>query len=304
MKWKDKKVGVIMGGFSEEREVSLKTGKAVVDALREKGYTADPIIADRDIWEKIKESRCQVAFIALHGPMGEDGAVQGLLEWMGIPYAGSGVLGSALAMNKTMSKEIFLRHGIPTASFRTLFKGDLAGMEEVRKDLSLPCVVKPASQGSTIGLSIVRRAEDLPKALASGFELDNELLLEDFIEGRLLTVGILGETALPVVEIRPKSGFYDYDAKYVKGKTDYLVPAPLPPAVARICQDVALKAHKALRCRGFSRVDLILDGKEHPVVLECNTIPGMTETSLLPMAARAAGMEFGDLLETILETVN
>ena len=293
-----------MGGFSEEREVSLKTGKAVVEALRGRGYEAEPIIADRDLWEKIKESRCQVAFIALHGPMGEDGAVQGLLEWMGIPYAGSRILGSALAMNKTVSKEIFFRHGIPTASFKPVFKGDSRGLEEARRELRLPCVVKPASQGSTIGLSIVRRAEELDAALRVAFEHDNEILLEDFIEGRLLTVGIVGESALPVVEIRPKSGFYDYESKYVKGKTDYLVPAPLSPQVARVCQDVALKAHLALRCKGFSRVDLILDEKENPVVLECNTIPGMTETSLLPMAAKAAGMEFGDLLEKILETVD
>lgn len=304
MKWKNKRVGVIMGGPSRERKVSMKTGRAVVEGLRRKGYEVTPIMADKNIWERIKESRCQMIFIALHGAMGEDGAIQGLLEWMKIPYVGSGVLGSALAMNKTVAKEIFFRHGIPTAPFKSLFKGDSKGLREARRGLRLPCVVKPASQGSTIGLSIVRRPVELDAALRAAFECDNELLLEDFIEGRLLTVGIVGESALPVVEIRPKSGFYDYESKYVKGKTDYLAPAPLSPQVTRACQDAALKAHQALRCKGFSRVDLILDEKENPVVLECNTIPGMTETSLLPMAARAAGMEFGDLLEKILETVD
>lgn len=303
MKWKDKKIGVIMGGFSREREISLKTGNAVLEALRGCGYNAVPLMADRDLWEKIKESQIQVAFIALHGALGEDGAVQGLLEWMDIPYVGSGILGSALGMNKTISKEIFIFHGIPTPAFQAIFKEDPDFLKKAKKDLKLPCVVKPASQGSTLGLSIVRREEELEAAIHKAFEMDEEALLEDFIDGRNLTVGIVGERTLPIVEIKPKSGFYDYEAKYTKGKTDYIVPAPLSLEVEKKCADLALRAHKALRCRGFSRVDLMLDAEANPLVLECNTIPGLTETSLLPMAAKKAGMEFSDLLENILETV-
>lgn len=292
-----------MGGFSSEREVSLKTGNAVVAALKEQGYDVAPIMADRDLWGKIKESRIDVAFIALHGALGEDGAAQGLLEWMGIPYVGSGILGSALGMNKTIAKQIFIFHGIPTPAFQAIFRDDPDFMKKAKKDLDLPCIVKPASQGSTIGLSIVRREEELEAAIRSAFEMDDEVLVEDFIDGRNLTVGIVGERALPIVEIKPKGGLYDYESKYTKGKTDYLCPAPLSPAVEMRCSKLALQAHKVLRCRGFSRVDLMLDAGGNPFVLECNTIPGMTETSLLPMAARQAGMEFGVLLENILDTV-
>ncbi len=293
-----------MGGFSEEREISLKTGNAVVEALNEKGYEVKPVVAGRDVWEKLKESELDVAFIALHGPMGEDGAIQGLLEWMGVPYAGTGILGNALALNKTISKQLFKNHDIPTPDFKPIFKKDPNALEKTKKDLKLPVVVKPASQGSTIGLSIVRLEEELEEALELAFQYDEEIVVEDFIEGALLAVGVVGETTLPIVEIRPKSGLYDYEAKYTKGKTDYLVPAPLALEQQKLCKSIALNAHNALRCRGFSRVDLIINSEGNPTVLEVNTIPGLTETSLLPMAAKQAGMEFGDLLETILETVN
>ncbi|MBI5184236.1 MAG: D-alanine--D-alanine ligase [Nitrospinae bacterium] len=303
MKWKNKKIGVIMGGFSSEREISLKTGSAVAAALKEQGYDVAPIMAGRDLWEKIKESKIDIAFIALHGALGEDGAAQGLLEWMGIPYVGSGILGSALSMNKTIAKEIFIFHGIPTPDFQAIFRDDPDFMEKAKRDLKLPCIVKPASQGSTIGLSIVRREEELEAAILCAFKMDDEVLVEDFIDGRNLTVGIVGERALPIVEIKPKGGLYDYEAKYTKGKTDYLCPAPLSSEAARRCSELALQAHKVLRCRGLSRVDLMLDSGGNPFVLECNTLPGMTGTSLLPMAAKQAGMEFGVLLENILDTV-
>lgn len=292
-----------MGGFSEEREISLKTGNAVVTALTAKGYDVDPIVADWNIWKRIKESKPDVAFIALHGPMGEDGAVQGLLEWMGVPYAGSGILGSAIALNKTISKKLLIFQQIPTPGFASLIKGDSEGLEQIRKNLNLPCVVKPASQGSTIGLTVVRRENRLQAAIELAFDHDDEILVEDFIDGRLLAVGVLGERTLPIVEIIPKSGLYDYEAKYTEGKTDYVVPAPLNFETQKKCEEIARQTHKVLRCNGFSRVDIILDREDNPMVLELNSIPGMTKTSLLPMAAKEAGMDFGDLLENILGTV-
>ncbi len=292
-----------MGGFSEEREISMKTGNAVVTAFKEKGYDVDPIIADRSLWEKIRKSKPDVAFIALHGSMGEDGAVQGLLEWMGIPYVGSGILGSAIALNKTISKQLLTFHEIPTPDFISISRENPEGLELLRKDLKLPTIVKPASQGSTIGLTVVRHENELEAAVQKAFEHDEEVLIEDYIDGRLLAVGVVGEKILPIVEIKPKGGLYDYEAKYTKGKTDYVVPAPLNHETRKRCEELAWKTHKILRCHGFSRVDLILDKDDNPTVLELNTIPGMTETSLLPMAAKEAGMEFGDLLENILGTV-
>jgi len=304
MRWKGKKIGVIMGGSSQEREVSLSTGEAVSEALKRRGHNVTPIIADRRLWEKLRETHVELAFIALHGPMGEDGAVQGLLEWMGIPYVGSRVLGSALGMNKVVSKELLLFHGIPTPDFKAFFRKDYPqGLESGALNWKGPCVVKPASQGSTLGLTVVREEAQLEGAIKQAFEIDEEILVEDFVEGRLLAAGIVGDRDLPLVEIRPKSGIYDYESKYTEGKTDYIVPAPLNPGIRKGCAETALRTHKVLRCRGLSRVDLILDSKGNPMVLECNTIPGMTGTSLLPMAAREAGMEFGELLEAILETV-
>lgn len=297
---KKKKTGVMMGGFSHEREISLKTGKAILKALTEKGYTAIPIDLGDDIAEKLVKEKIECAFLALHGRFGEDGTLQGMLELMRIPYTGSGVLASALAMHKIMSKKFFLCEKIPTPRFE-VFK-----REEIRKDppgkisLPLPVVVKPAREGSTIGISVVRKDEELGPALTKAGEYDEEILVEEFMKGREITVGILENIPLPVIEIVPKSGFYDYHSKYTKGETQYILPARIPREKYLYAQEISLKAFQKLGCSGVARVDLMTDENENPSVIDVNTMPGMTETSLLPMAARYAGIPFEDLVERIL----
>jgi D-alanine-D-alanine ligase len=297
---KKKKTGVMMGGFSHEREISLKTGKAILKALTEKGYTAIPIDVGDDIAEKLVKEKIESAFLALHGRFGEDGTIQGMLELMRIPYTGSGVLASALAMHKIMSKKFFLCEKIPTPRFEVFQR------EEIRKEppgkisLPLPVVVKPAREGSTIGVSIVRKDEELGPALTKAEGYDEEILVEEFMKGREITVGILENIPLPVIEIAPKSGFYDYHSKYTKGETQYILPARIPREKYLYAQEISLKAFQKLGCSGVARVDLMTDENENPSVIDVNTMPGMTETSLLPMAARYAGIPFEDLVERIL----
>ena len=294
------KVAVLMGGRSSEREISLKTGRAVLNALKSKGYDAEPVDpAESSFIDDLR--KFDVAFIALHGRYGEDGTVQGLLELLGIPYTGSGVLASALALNKVHSKIVFEKFAVPTAPY-TFFDTD-----NIPEDspLGYPVVVKPASEGSSIGTSFVHSREEFKKAIEVAFRYDQVVLVEKMLSGKELTVGIVGgkvPRALPVVEIVPSSEFFDYEAKYIPGKTEYLVPAPISQDQATVLQEVALKAHTALGCFGVSRVDIIWDDRLGPQVLEVNTIPGMTETSLLPKAARAAGINFPDLVELILKS--
>jgi D-alanine-D-alanine ligase len=291
-------VGVLMGGHSAEREVSLRTGAAILAALRRCGHRAVGIDAGRDLPQQLARRKVGVAFIALHGRGGEDGTVQGLLECLGIPYTGSGVLGSALAMDKKQSKWIFRAHGLPTPDFEVLAAG-VRGAWPLER-LETPVVVKPVCEGSTVGMSVVRSRGALAKALATAFRYDPEVLVEAFVPGRDLTVGVLGDTALPAVEMRPRGGFYSYRAKYTSGATEYLVPAPLTDRQAARTGELALAAHRALGCRGASRVDFRLDERGRPLLLEVNTIPGMTETSLLPKAASAAGIGFDELVGRIL----
>jgi D-alanine-D-alanine ligase len=297
---KKKKIGVMMGGLSREREISLKTGKAILRALTERGYTACSIDVDQDVAETLIKKKIECAFVALHGRFGEDGTIQGMLELMRIPYTGSGVLSSALAIHKIMSKKIFLHEKIPTPPFEVIQRQDLGKDPLKNISLSLPLVVKPAREGSTIGISIVRKEEDLVPSLKEAWKYDEEILVEKFMKGKEITVGILEDIPLPIIEIVPKSGFYDYHSKYTKGETQYIIPARIPREKYLYAQEVSLKAFQALGCSGCARVDLMTDENDDSFVIDINTMPGMTETSLLPKAANYAGITFEDLVERIL----
>jgi D-alanine-D-alanine ligase len=290
-------VGVLMGGKSSERAISLKSGAAVLEALQRKGYDTVPLDAAKDLVSLLRKHKVDVAFVCLHGKTGEDGTIQGFLEIMGVPYTGSGVKASAVAMDKVMTKKLLRFHKIPTPEF-VVVDGSTRG----HGVLPLPVVVKPSEEGSTIGVTRVDKKKALKEAVQRALQFSDHVLVERYIEGRELTVGILDEEALPVVEVRPTSGFYDYDAKYSSAETEYLVPAPIPKRLARKVQELALLVHRLLGCAGVTRVDLILGKALHPYVLEVNTIPGMTATSLLPKAAQAAGIPFDDLVERILRS--
>lgn len=287
-----------MGGLSPEREVSLTSGKEIFNAIQKKGLNVEMIDVDHNIGATLAKGKIDLACIALHGTWGEDGTIQGILEYLKIPYTGSGVLGSVIAYNKVVSKEIFMERGIPTAPYQVITVED---RDQVKRTLDLPVVVKPADQGSSIGVSIVRKESQWETALDQAFAVSEEILVEQFIEGKLLAIGMNGPLPMPVVEIVPKSGFYDYEAKYTKGKTDYVCPAELTADETQRCRDASVRVFKALKGRGFPRVDVILHNGI-PYVLEMNTIPGMTPTSLLPMAARQSGLEFDDLVIEILKS--
>ncbi|HEY8965609.1 MAG TPA: D-alanine--D-alanine ligase [Candidatus Methylacidiphilales bacterium] len=289
-----RRVAVLKGGPSSEREVSLRTGAAVAGALRTLGY--DVVEVDIAGTEFDLPVGIDFAFLCLHGTFGEDGTVQSLLESRGVPYTGCGIEASRLAFDKDASKQLFRAAGIPTPAGVTLARG-----QAVPAGLGLPLVVKPARQGSTVGMSFVFEAKDLQPALEKAWAFDANVLVEQFVKGTELTVGILGEDALPPVEIVPKHGFYDYDNKYTAGATDYYCPARIDAATAERVKVAALQAHRILCCQVYSRVDVMLDEAGNPYVLEVNTIPGMTATSLLPKAAAAAGIDFPGLCRRILE---
>jgi D-alanine-D-alanine ligase len=299
------KIGVIAGGISSERDISLLTGEGIYRALIEKGYKASFIDFNGDV-SSITGSNIDIAFVALHGKYGEDGTVQGLLELMKIPYTGSGVLASALAMDKVYTKKIFQAENIPTPPYLALYKEKGFNynhvMSYVQNSIEYPVIVKPNRGGSTIGVSVVNSGEGLKDAVRTAFMYDNAVLIEKFIKGRLLTTGIIGlkPRPLPLIEIKPKSGFYDYAAKYTGGLTEYIVPAPLNKKLAENIAAYSIKCHEILGCSALSRVDLIMDGLENIYFLEVNTIPGMTPTSLVPKAAAACGIDFNELAEIIL----
>ena len=293
------RVAVLLGGKSAEREVSLKSGALVLAALRARGLDAhafDP--ADQGI-EALIAGRYERAFIALHGRFGEDGTLQGALEWLGLRYTGSGVLGSALAMDKLRAKRLWMAEGLPTPPFEILdAESDLRA---VAKRLGLPLMVKPVNEGSSIGMSKVRAAGGLEEAYALAVNYDRAVIAEKFVEGTELTAGILGEEALPLIKLETPRDFYDYQAKYLADDTRYLIPCGLPAARERQIQQLCLQAFSALGCSGWGRVDLMLDRAGDPWLLEVNTVPGMTDHSLVPMAARAAGLTYEDLCMRILE---
>jgi D-alanine-D-alanine ligase len=296
---KNKTIGVLMGGLSPEQEVSIVTGNSVIEALKRKGLMALPIHADHQIGKTLLSNPIDLAFIALHGTFGEDGCIQGLLEYFKIPYTGAGVMGSALAYDKLKSKEILKFHGIPTADYEVFYKNS---NEKADRTLDLPVVVKPTNQGSSLGISIVKNENEWEPALKTAFAYSEEVIVEKFIEGKLLAIGMNGMEPMPIVHIRPKSGFYDYEAKYTSGKTEYICPAELKEDEVDRCRQVSKQVFQVLRGRGFPRVDVILNDAGIPFVLEMNTVPGMTSTSLLPMAAQKMGLEFDDLVVEILKT--
>ena len=293
------KVAVLMGGKSAEREISLLSGNGVLRALRAKGVDAhafDPAV--RDLFELKREgfARC---FIALHGRGGEDGTLQGALEFLGVPYTGSGVLGSAIAMDKARTKMIWLANGVPTPSYETLGSdSDLAG---VAKRLGLPLIVKPVQEGSSIGITKVTKAAELDEAYALAANYAPDVIAERFIEGPEYTASILEDAPLPLIRIEAPEGKYDYQNKYFTDVTKYHCPSGLPAKKEEELKALALRAFKAVGCTGWGRIDLMLDGKKKPWLLEVNTSPGMTGHSLVPMAARAVGLSYEDLCLRILE---
>ena len=295
---------VLMGGTSEEREVSLRSGKAVYEGLREAGYEVEALDFTPETIHRIKEISPDVVFITLHGKNGEDGTVQGYLELLGIPYTGSGVLASAVCMNKVITKKLCSFEGLPTADFQVIkkrgFNRDSFNSALLMEDFGLPLVVKPATQGSSVGTSIVRESKNIVPALELAFSLDEEILVEKFIAGTELTVTVLGKDSLktlPVIEIVPKNEYYDYESKYMPGMSDHIIPARISEPEREKVEEISCKAYEAVGCRGYARIDLILDREGNPYILEINTLPGMTGTSLVPDAARAAGIKFPELLD-------
>jgi D-alanine-D-alanine ligase len=295
---KKKSVAVILGGDSAEREVSLRSGEAVLEALREKGYEAFPVDSGEDAAQQLLLAGAEFAFLAVHGRHGEDGTIQGLLEMLRIPYTGSGVLASAVAMDKAVAKTVARAAGVVTPRAKVI---DAQTDIDIfcNTHISYPCVVKPVREGSTLGISVAQDTTELKSAIAEAQAYDSKVLVEDFIAGREVTVGVLDGVPLPVIEVIAQSGFYDYKAKYTPGETEYLVPAPLDEKLYIEVQAAAQKVYAAVGCRGAVRVDFMLRGDEF-FFLEVNTIPGMTETSLLPKAAAQEGMDFAQLVERIL----
>lgn len=289
------RVGVLFGGMSAERGVSLTSGKYVVEALKQRGWDVVGIDVGHDLPARLVAEGVQVAYLALHGRFGEDGCVQGLLEVMGIPYTGCGVRASAVAMDKIATKRAVAGlPGVRMASDAVVRAGDPL------PNLGFPVICKPAVGGSTIGMSICADAAQLRAGVDTALQLNDEVLVETFVKGDEVTVAVLDGEALPVVAIIPESGFFDFEAKYTKGRTRYEVPAPIPDEVARKCQAAAVAVYKALGCQGLCRSDFLIPGDGDPVFLEINTIPGMTATSLSPMAAGAAGIPFAELVERVL----
>lgn len=285
-----------MGGDSSEREISLKSGRAVLKALGTLGIEAIPIGIEGDIVVGLDSVRIDIAFIVLHGRFGEDGQVQEFLEARGIPYTGSGVEASRLAMDKVKSRERFREAGLEVPPTVVLARGDPVPAPP----FPFPVVVKPSREGSSIGLSRAAAPAELASACRTAFAFDDTILIEPFLKGTEVTAGILGDTALPLVEIVPSNPFFDFEAKYTKGKTDFVVPARLADPVAARAQAAGLAAHRALGCRAYSRVDLIVSPGGKIYLLEVNTIPGFTETSLFPMASAAAGIPFPELCLRLL----
>ncbi|MFA5403598.1 MAG: D-alanine--D-alanine ligase [Ignavibacteria bacterium] len=330
-------IALIVGGISSEREVSLTSGMAILKALRENGHNVkviDPIFGEKEILEDIIfknlvsteyptydameklliESRRKVidcinswlfdnidiAFIGLHGKYGEDGRIQSLLDLRGIKYTGSDILSSAIAMDKNISKMIFKNFDIPTADWIVMTKKDKIDVKNILRRISLPFVIKPNDEGSTVGLTIVKNESEIKNAIDLAFKYTDKIMIEKYIKGREITVSIVGDVAYPLIEIKPKDGFYDYHHKYTKGMTEYICPAEVKDEVSVKAQENALKAYHSLGCSVYSRVDFLLDDNDDLHCLEVNTLPGMTELSLVPKAVKAKGMEFNELIENII----
>ncbi len=305
---KTKTIGVLMGGLSGEREVSLRSGRNCLGALLASGYRAVAIDALQDVGRRIEDAGVEVAFLALHGRYGEDGTIQGLLEVMGVPYTGSGVLASALGMNKVAAKKVVAGSGLPTPDYCEVAPDEsaaaAAGRIEAR--LGLPVMLKPEQEGSSLGVSKCKTAEQLESCIEAGRAEFGKMFAERFVAGAEITVGVIEREgrleALPILELVPKNEFYDYHAKYTEGMTEFILPARLEPKVYAEAQRAAVAVFAAIGCRGYSRVDMMVDQAGVPWFVEVNTLPGMTELSDLPAQARAAGISYEELVETILLT--
>ncbi len=301
------RVALIAGGKSGERQVSLDGAKGVFAALNPEKYDVRQYDPACDLAQLAADAAdLDVAFVLLHGPLGEDGSMQGFLDLLGLPYQGSGVLGSAVAMDKNLAKVLYRQAGLPVADWRMVSRGDSAQPEKISVGLGFPLVVKPVRQGSSLGMSIAHNDTELSSGIKLAFEFDDEVMVEEFVQGREITVGVLGNDkleALPLVEIIPgeEHPFFDYAAKYQQGASKEICPADLSGQLADLAQEYAAKAHRILQLRGYSRTDMIVSGEGFIYVIETNTIPGMTPTSLLPQAAQAAGLSFSDLLDRLLE---
>jgi D-alanine-D-alanine ligase len=289
-----------MGGIGPEREISLKTGDAIATALEGRGHHVVRIDVDRKLDETLRKTPIDVAFLALHGTYGEDGCVQGMLEMMGIPYTGSNVLASALAMDKLKAKELFRLYNVPTAPYYTVEASDLNRVEELHGSFGFPVFVKPRRSGSSVGAGRANDMAELQQRIEEAVEFDNSVLVERFVVGREVTVGVLDGRALGAIEIVPRGEFFDYKSKYSKGQSDFHLPARLAPTRYKGVLNLAERAHKSLGCSGFTRVDMLVTEGENEYVLEVNTLPGMTPMSLLPKIAAGSGYEFPELCEAIL----
>lgn len=300
MSEQQRRVGVLCGGWGEEREISFATGEAIAAALQRVGREVVPIVAGPGLDRTLRQAELDVAFLALHGRMGEDGKVQGLLEVMGIPYTGSGVLASALAMNKGFAKKLFRQHNLATPTGYLATVANLPGIVEQHGDLGFPCVVKPAQGGSSVGLSLVRAAEALAPAVELACRYGGEALVERFVKGREVTVGVLGGEVLGACEVSHGGATFDHQTKY-NGSARYHLPPRLSATRVANLEAMALSAYRALGCRGAARVDFICPDVGNEVLLEVNTLPGMTPASLLPKTARLYGLSFEALCERMLE---
>jgi len=298
-----KKVGVLMGGTSSERGISLKSGKAVYKILNSGKLDVEKIDLTTEnkseIRSRLKNSGISIAFIALHGKFGEDGSLQAILEKLNIPYTGSGVKSSRLALDKIASRKIFQQKKIPVPNYKIFDKKNKIDLKKIKFN-SPVLVVKPATQGSSVGVTFVEKRSSLPEAMKEAFKYDDRIIVEEYLPGREITVGVFEDKPLPIVEIIPKKRFFDFQAKYEKGMTEYDVPAKIPSKIYKKAQEIGLKAHKALGCSDFSRVDMILKDNI-PYVLEVNTIPGLTAMSLLPKAAKAINIDFLELCQRIIK---
>ncbi|MHB1646304.1 MAG: D-alanine--D-alanine ligase [bacterium] len=297
---KDLKIGVLMGGVSAEREISLKTGNAVADSLASMGYNVKRFDLDRNFFENAKS--IDFCFNALHGTLGEDGKIQGVLELLNIPYTGSGVEASAIAMDKIKSKIIFKYYGLAVPDFFSVKKGEKAELLNKKiNNLRLPYFIKPNAQGSSVGASIAYSKSELYLALEDAFKYDDEVIAEEYIVGREIQFAVFSGKPLGCVEIKPNDSFYSYSAKYTKGKTEYILNPDLTEEEYKACENASVLAHTSLDCKGITRTDIILSDSGKAYVLEINTLPGLTEFSLVPMIAQKKGIDFNSLIENIIE---
>ncbi len=302
---RNRRIGVLMGGWSSEREISLRTGSAVADALEARGHDVVRVELGEDVDRTLRMAVHQLgvdtAFVALHGTLGEDGCIQGMLECLGVPYTGSSVLASALAMDKLKSKELFRLHNVPTPPYYVAREPDLADLEELHGSFGYPVMVKPRNEGSSVGITKVHNASELAGGIRRALDFGPDALVERYVKGAEVQVGMLGGRVLGAIEIVPKRPFYDFTAKYTPGMAEYHLPARLSPTRMRGVLNLAERAAKALGVEGACRVDLLVTEGENEYVLEVNTLPGMTPTSLLPKIAAAAGYDFGQLCEAIVD---